>query len=83
MTPDWMSVDHAIRRHFGVDPEVLVVAQQPEHRLGNAADPGLDGGPVGNQRRDVARDRLLHLGDLRASDIPRADARFRRTRRRG
>ena len=54
-------LDHAVGHHFGVDAQVLVVVQQAEHGFGNAADAGLDGGAIGNQRRHVARDGAVHV----------------------
>ncbi len=62
ITPASDQVHHTIRHHFGVDPQVFVIAQQPQHRFRNAADAGLNGGAIGDQRRHVACDRAMQVG---------------------
>ena len=47
--------DHAIGAHFAVDAQILAVVESFEHGIGNAADAELQGGAIGDQRRDVAR----------------------------
>ena len=56
-------IDHAVRAHLGVNAQVALVVQTMENGLGDAADPGLQRGAVGNERGHVARHAHVHLGE--------------------
>ena len=76
--PGFDQLHHAVGEHLGVDAEVLVVAQQAEHGLGDAADAGLhawrrrESGSA--TWRAMARCRLVISG---RADIRAAGARSR------
>ena len=57
--------------------QVLVIGEQAERGFGDAADAGLDHGPIGDQRGHVARDGAVQIGDFVHADIRPAGARFR------
>ncbi len=56
-------IDDAVRTHFGVNTEVVLVAEAMQHRFGDAADAGLQRCAIGNERGHVARDAQVHLGE--------------------
>ena len=45
----------AIAEHFGVHAEILVVAQEGEHGVRDAADPHLESGPVLDELGDAVQ----------------------------
>src|SRR3954470_12622293 len=54
-------VHYGIRHHLRVDAEVLAIAQQPEPRLRNPANPRLNRRSVRNQARHMPPDGALQL----------------------
>ena len=46
--------DEAFADHTGMQAEIAMPGQSGEHRIGNRADPGLQGGPVRDQRGDMS-----------------------------
>jgi hypothetical protein len=58
-------VEHAVREHLRVDPEVLVPTQHRESRVGDGADAHLQRGPVLDERGHVAPDGALDVGEYR------------------
>ena len=73
-------VDHPVGHQLGVHPQVAVVLQHAQQRVGHAADTGLDRGavrdPLGHERGDrpvgVGDDRCVRL-DQRVVDLGPAD----------
>ena len=51
--------DEAFADHTGMQAEIAMPGQSGEHRIGNRADPGLQGGPVRDQRGDMSGYRRL------------------------
>src|SRR5215211_4120873 len=54
-------VHEPVGEQLGVDPKLLVVAQQPEYLIRNGADPGLQRGAVGYALCDVPGDLAVGL----------------------
>ena len=52
-------IDHAVGEHLGVDAEIVLVEQAPQHRVGDRADAHLQRGAVGHERGDVLADGVL------------------------
>ena len=52
-------IDDAVREHLGVDAEVVLVEQAPQHRVRNRADAHLQRRAVVHQPRHVLADRVL------------------------
>ena len=57
-----LQVDQAIREHLGVHAEVELVAEAPQHGVGNAADAHLQRRAILDQRRDLLTDGCLDRG---------------------
>ena len=74
-TPGLDQVDHPVGDQLGVDAEVAVIAQRGEHGVGDGADPGLDGRPVGHPLGDQRRDRMVEPVRLDRVAPRRADDR--------
>ncbi len=55
-----VEVDDALAEHLGVDAEVVLLVQEHEDGVGDAADAELQAGAVLHEAGDVAADRLLH-----------------------
>ena len=49
-------VDDGVGEHLGVDAEVLLLLEELDHRVGDAADAHLEGGAVLHERGDVLAD---------------------------
>ena len=70
-----VEVDDALAEHLGVDAEVVLLVQEQQHRVGDAADAELQAGAVVDEAGDVLADGLfdgadpgrLQLDDRRAS----------------
>ena len=74
--PDFDQINDAVGDHLGVDAEVLLVLEETEQRLRNAADADFNRGTVLDQRRDVLGDLPRHLRHFRRRHFQ--DRRLRR-----
>ena len=57
-------IHHAVREHFRMDSQILLVPQERQHRVGNSADTQLQGVAIVDQRCAVVADSLLHRADF-------------------
>jgi len=62
--PFHVQVDEPVGEHLGMHPEVPLVLEVVEHRVGDGADARLDGGPVGHETGHVEADAIGHFGAL-------------------